>query len=830
MARADCAGCRVSVSQTAVLPTPRTRVATPFDAMGSMSGGSDRATENSFYSGLPFTFVRIPADDAQDVEELEAQSLGYAGDALPNLLASARFASSGADASWNSDAQTSRVLAAASEGRSETFALVHPSSTNGLRGVYLYVDEVGKLKRAPANVRAADLARRCGLAVDGGFHGDAFVGAVSAHPRTTNVSFKANELESDAAWLIAAPSENAEYAAAARQFRDAVATKKPSGRFAIPSNPDEDSDEDADEDSDSDEDEDEDASRRRRPSWCALLSSEETKREGFDMTVTEGLESYFKSIVSERNAPVAVRASNRRGNGVFATRDLKKGETIWVESPVVSTQTSENATVVLACAWCHRSVGTVDAQLDLAAGRLDAFEAARRAGACGEPEPEPRGSGKTEPRGSGKTEPEPVSRFANLPGFEAAVGLSKITPCRHRASRKCAALYCSSACLVEHARHGHDVACCPTPRTKGASASEEAFLGKEAVSFPETEASEFRETRRIAVAAATAFRRDCGHHENLQLATAMVGVIAARVRAGEDWMTATEAFRGFAGGPWWEVSGENDEETARKLRGVAARSAKLLRASALAAAEAAAFEAKETRDRDSSSVSAAEASAATTSAIPFVLDRLGVAGFGHLLGICDLNQWSLKVDGPMRNVTREILRLDENRGAEATKETLEALLPLALDAQARRDEEDAEAGRPRWGGGGGGDVDDDVDDDDEKEIRLDAASDAEDLYDTSRRVFPMFSGQALFPLTCLLNHSCEPSAMTRFRSWRGGTAVRVEALRDVKESEELSVSYVDENASLEDRNEALAGYGFACRCPACVDQGVATAEAAKDVD
>ena len=173
--------------------------------------------------------MRIPADSAVDVEELDGEALGYAGDALPDHLARTRFASGAPAASSSSGPQadqTARVLAAASEGRSETFALVHPSSSSSSRGVYLYLDEVGKLKNAPPNARATELARRCGLEVDGDFHGDAFVGAVSVQPRTTNVSFSANELEPDAPWLVGAPQENAAYAVAMRQFRDAVEAKK----------------------------------------------------------------------------------------------------------------------------------------------------------------------------------------------------------------------------------------------------------------------------------------------------------------------------------------------------------------------------------------------------------------------------------------------------------------------------------------------------------------------------------------------------------------------------------------------------------------------------
>ena len=58
--------------------------------------------------GLPFTYVRIPADGTADVEELDGEALGYAGDALPDYLARTRFASSGAPAaSASSDAAAS---------------------------------------------------------------------------------------------------------------------------------------------------------------------------------------------------------------------------------------------------------------------------------------------------------------------------------------------------------------------------------------------------------------------------------------------------------------------------------------------------------------------------------------------------------------------------------------------------------------------------------------------------------------------------------------------------------------------------------------------------
>jgi hypothetical protein len=91
----------------------------------------------------------------------------------------------------------------------------------------------------------------------------------------------------------------------------------------------------------------------------------------------------------------------------------------------------------------------------------------------------------------------------------------------------------------------------------------------------------------VAVKAAGAFRRDCGHHDNLALVAELVGSIAERLKQGDDWLEATKACRGLVGGPWWDVSGEDDPETKTRLRRVAARSAALLAASARAACEAA---------------------------------------------------------------------------------------------------------------------------------------------------------------------------------------------------------------------------------------------------
>ena len=87
----------------------------------------------------------------------------------------------------------------------------------------------------------------------------------------------------------------------------------------------------------------------------------------------------------------------------------------------------------------------------------------------------------------------------------------------------------------------------------------------------------------------------------------------------------------------------------------------------------------------------------------------------------------------------------------------------------------------------------------------------------------MFTGQALFPLLCLVNHSFEVGD-DAVQLVEGRTMVRVEALRDVAEGEELCVSYIDETepTTSPERAKALAAYGLVCACPRCVSQRAET--------
>jgi hypothetical protein len=64
----------------------------------------------------------------------------------------------------------------AAQGSVETFCLVHPADTNNYIGVYIYLDELGLLKKLQVNDRATAIAAACGYTPPPIFYGDVFWG------------------------------------------------------------------------------------------------------------------------------------------------------------------------------------------------------------------------------------------------------------------------------------------------------------------------------------------------------------------------------------------------------------------------------------------------------------------------------------------------------------------------------------------------------------------------------------------------------------------------------------------------------------------------------
>ena len=95
-------------------------------------------------------------------------------------------------------------------GSVETFPLVHPADTNNWTGAYIYLDEVGMLKKLPLNTRAQALAGQCGFAPPPAFYGDVFVGRCCTKPVVSNsdISVEAGDMDGSAEWILRAVSEN----------------------------------------------------------------------------------------------------------------------------------------------------------------------------------------------------------------------------------------------------------------------------------------------------------------------------------------------------------------------------------------------------------------------------------------------------------------------------------------------------------------------------------------------------------------------------------------------------------------------------------------------
>lgn len=102
----------------------------------------------------------------------------------------------------------------------------------------------------------------------------------------------------------------------------------------------------------------------------------------------------------------------------------------------------------------------------------------------------------------------------------------------------------------------------------------------------------------------------------------------------------------------------------------------------------------------------------------------------------------------------------------------------------------------------------------ERDMREEREGDDLDL------LFPPLDGTAMYSTACKMNHSCDPNVILVYKRQPGWgakcplTAFCV-ALRDIREGEELTISYTDAGESYKQRQAALVNYGFQCCCIKC---------------
>ena len=77
-------------------------------------------------------------------------------------------------------------------------------------------------------------------------------------------------------------------------------------------------------------------------------------------------------------------------------------------------------------------------------------------------------------------------------------------------------------------------------------------------------------------------------------------------------------------------------------------------------------------------------------------------------------------------------------------------------------------------------------------------------------------GTALFSVQSGFNHDCDPNAEPMKGEQDITGACVIVARKDIAEGEEITISYLDDDSkSRDERQDALADYGFVCRCARC---------------
>jgi len=76
-------------------------------------------------------------------------------------------------------------------------------------------------------------------------------------------------------------------------------------------------------------------------------------------------------------------------------------------------------------------------------------------------------------------------------------------------------------------------------------------------------------------------------------------------------------------------------------------------------------------------------------------------------------------------------------------------------------------------------------------------------------------GMGCYPAISFISHSCDPNCVHSFR----GCQIKLKCIKDVAVGEELSISYIDADVSVEERQIKLKSvFGFTCTCVKCVEE------------
>ena len=87
------------------------------------------------------------------------------------------------------------------------------------------------------------------------------------------------------------------------------------------------------------------------------------------------------------------------------------------------------------------------------------------------------------------------------------------------------------------------------------------------------------------------------------------------------------------------------------------------------------------------------------------------------------------------------------------------------------------------------------------------------LEDLLRMKWPTYHANGFFKTISKTNHSCVPNAQISFDNAQAQAICK--ALCPILPGEEVTISYIENNAPFEERQKLLLQYGFTCTCKKC---------------
>ncbi|PSC68405.1 SET domain-containing [Micractinium conductrix] len=512
------------------------------------------------------------------------------------------------------------------------------------------------------------------------------------------------------------------------------------------------------------------------PSGATLERLESVRREALQVrTLLEKPQADIQArrlaqLTTGLGVEVRLDAGDGKGRGVFATQEFEAGDLIFKDPPLAAIQHTANAADAWVCARCFRFIGSVEQQL---ARRIWALRDAAEAG--GEPHRHQEASdGEGSAGDSDAAGQREAAQALDGAAVQAQAAGELRLPCTEGAPLPAPvpcpggcpdAHYCSETCAEAAWQHSHQLLCPGPPQGEaGGDAAPGGGRGKgKAPAAPPAAAPADAENAAEAAARRHALLELCELADSTNDVFRLAAqVVAATVLAAERRLAEGGCSSCSSGGGGGEPSGDACWAALQAAWEPFAMGHKGVWW------ECTAVPPEATADMRQLAVDSLEL---LCDALPARLrcrypSLLELPVWGSIIGMFELNNLSIFVPSPLHRWLAALEALPDSQRAVAYKAAgpFIATLPDEL---------------------------------------------------------PGCEGNAFYGLHSCCNHSCAPNAEAFKREGdQDGDAV-ILALRPVSAGEEITLSYIDEEAPLAERREQLADYGFECGCDKCAAEELA---------